>query len=178
MRLVPLSAFALVLACSSGTEEAEKLEPYVCGDIARLHTLNDVFLASQPGPQGFRDAKEAGIKTVVDLRLTEENRDFDEPALLAELGLTYHYLGFKTPDSLTDEVFDEVRALLNDPKKSPVMVHCASANRVGAVWLAHRVLDGGVAWEEALAEAKTVGLGSQAYEAKAQDYVARAKQDG
>ena len=56
-----------------------------------------------------------------------------------------------------------------------MLLHCASSNRVGAVWLAYRALDGGLSIEEAKAEAKIVGLKSPALEAKAIDYVKRKK---
>ena len=38
------------------------------------------------------------------------------------------------------------------------MVHCASANRVGAFRLAHRVLDADQSWDAVMAEAKSLAL--------------------
>jgi uncharacterized protein (TIGR01244 family) len=152
--------------------DEEKLEPYQCGKVQRLHTLGGVFLASQPEKEDFSHAKEGGIKTVLNLREKEE-LDWDEAELIGSLGMEYVNVPFKTPASLTDEVFDKVRKLLNDKAKRPLLVHCASANRVGAVWLAHRVLDGGKSYDEALKEAKTVGLKLPAFEAKAKDYIER-----
>ena len=87
----------------------------------------------------------------------------------------YYHISFKTPESLTDKVFDSVRGLLNEKVKQPLIIHCSSANRVGAVWLAHRVLDGGISYDKALTEAKTVGLKLSAYEDKAKAYIAGAQ---
>lgn len=151
------------------------LEPWTCGTIERLHTQGGVFLASQPAPEDFRDAKTGGVRTVIDLRRPGEVTDFDEPALVRELGLAYHNFGFKDPEQLTDAVFDGTLALLRDPQARPILMHCSSANRVGAVWLAHRVLDDGLGWEAALEEAHTVGLRTPAYEARARAYEARAR---
>jgi protein tyrosine phosphatase (PTP) superfamily phosphohydrolase (DUF442 family) len=78
-----------------------------------------------------------------------------------------------TPDSLNDETFDKLRKVLSEKQDRPLLVHCASANRVGAVWLAHRVLDDGVPYDAALTEAKTVGLKATALEAKVKDYITR-----
>ena len=150
----------------------EKLEPYECGKVKRLHTLGGAFLASQPQPEDFETAKEAGIKTIVNLRHKEE-LDWDEAALIKKLGLEYHNVPFKSPKSLTDDVFAQVREILNEKSKRPLILHCASANRVGAIWLAHRVLDGGLSYDDALAEAKTVGLKLPAYEEKAKVYITR-----
>lgn len=73
---------------------------------------------------------------------------------------------------MTDEVLDRARAELKAAPR-PILMHCASANRVGAVWLPYRVLDGGLSWDDAVAEAKVVGLRSAELEAKARDYVER-----
>lgn len=151
--------------------KTEGLEPYSCGTVERLHTFQGLFLASQPAEADLRQAKEGGIKTVLSFRPAAENKTFDEPALVRELGLEYIELGFSGPDSLTDAILDQGRALLRDGSKRPMMVHCHSANRVGAIWLAHRVLDGGLTWDAALAEAKEVGLKTPALEARVKTYV-------
>jgi hypothetical protein len=57
-----------------------------------------------------------------------------------------------------------------------MLVHCFSAGRVGATWLAHRVLDDGLTVEAAVAEAKTIGLKKEDFIAKATDYVRRMKE--
>jgi hypothetical protein len=54
-------------------------------------------------------------------------------------------------------------------------MHCHSGNRVGAIWLAWRVLDGGLAWDKALDEAHEVGLKTPAFETRVKDYVERQK---
>lgn len=102
-----------------------------------------------------------------------EEFEFDEATLVADLGMRYENVGFQDPDTLTDEIFDRVRALLKDPAKKPILLHCSSANRVGAVWLAHQVLDDGLGFDDALAEATTVGLRVPALEAKAKGYIQR-----
>jgi uncharacterized protein (TIGR01244 family) len=159
-------------AQAKAAEEEEKLEPYQCGKVQRLHTLGGIFLASQPEKDDFTHAKEGGIKTVLNLREKDE-MDWDEAALVKSLGLEYVNIPFKAPATLTDDVFEATRKLLGDKEKRPLLVHCASANRVGAVWLAHRVLDDGKSYDEALKEAKTVGLKLPAYEEKTKDYIAR-----
>ena len=66
-----------------------------------------------------------------------------------------------------------VRELLNDTSRRPMILHCASANRVGAVWLVHRVIDDGLDYDVALAEAKKVGLRSAEYQQAAESYLRR-----
>lgn len=153
-------------------EPARKLERAELGGAPNVNALNGVYLAGQPQPEDFRKSGADGIKTVVSLRQPDE-LDWDEAAIVQQVGMEYLSIPFQSPKSLTDEVFDEVRRVLNDKKKRPMILHCHSANRVGAVWLVHRVLDGGVAYAKALAEAKQVGLRLPAYEQKAKVYIKR-----
>lgn len=169
-----------VLGCSGSetTTQAESkaittevLEPSECGTIVRLHELGGVLLASQPKPADFALArKQEGVKTVINLRHPVEIMDFDEQKIVEEEGMRYVNVPFDGPDELTDEVFDAVRDLLESAER-PILLHCSSANRVAATWLPYRVLDGGLTYVEALAEAKTVGLKSPDYEQRARDYI-------
>jgi len=155
-------------------ETPKKLEPAKCGSVKQLHAFDDIFLAGQPTAEDFQEFKKRGVKSVLNLR-TKEEMDFDEAKILKGLSLEYHHVPIASPDSLTDENFDKLRKLLNEKEQRPLLLHCASANRVGAVWLAHRVLDGGLTYDAALAEAKTVGLKAPAMEAKAKVYIAKQK---
>ena len=78
---------------------------------------------------------------------------------------------------LNDAVFDKIRALLSDEANHPVMVHCGSANRVGAVWMPFRVLDQDLGEAAALAEAKAIGLRDPAMEKAALDYIEKVDRD-
>ena len=151
----------------------EQLEPYSCGTVERLHAWNGIFAGSQPNAQDLRHAGENGVKTVINLRPKGEDPGFDEAALAGELGLEYHNIPFATPAELTDEAFEQARALLRDESKRPVFLHCHSGNRVGAIWVAFRVIDGGLPWDAALDEAKEVGLKSPVLEQRAREYVER-----
>lgn len=151
---------------------AESLEPYECGSVTRLNTFEGIFLASQPAEADFEQASMGGIRTVINLRHDFEMVDMNEQDVVQGLGLNYIHVPWNGPEELTDEVLDTLRLQLNQAER-PILMHCSSANRVGAVWLAYRMLDGGLTADAAKAEAKTVGLKSPAYEAKVLDYVKR-----
>lgn len=169
-------SFTMVLADdkSAKIEKPKKLEPAKCGSVKQLHVLDDIYLAGQPTAADFQEFKKRGVKSVLNLR-TKEELDFDEAKTLKSLGLEYHHVPIASSDALTDETFDKLRKLLNEKEQRPMLMHCAVASRVGAVWLAHRVLDRGLTYEAALAEAKTVGLKTPALEAKAKEYIAKQK---
>jgi len=167
------------LACAVPAEEAPPaapgtLAPASCGSIQNLHALGDVWFAGQPAAEDFALAQAQGVKTVVNLRRAGEQAGFDEQAHATALGLGYVSLPIGGPSDLTDEVFQRARELLQSAPR-PLLLHCASANRVGAVYVPWRVLDGGATLEQALREAHEIGLKSPELEAKAREYVLRAK---
>ena len=152
-------------------EDAEKLAPAACGKIARVSRLADVYLASQPTAADLAEAKNLGIKTVINLRPDAETKGFDERRAVEAAGLAYVHIPFAA-DDVTDAVFDQAREQLKSAPR-PLLLHCGTANRVGGVWLPYRVLDAGLSWDAALAEAKTIGLRNATLEAKAKEYVER-----
>jgi len=178
--LVGLGLMAALSSCSTTTEPlqqedsapvvAEKLQAIECGEISNIHAFGDIWLAGQPSPADFEQASKSGVKTVINLRHDGEIRDFDEPSVVTGLGLNYIHLPWAKPDELTDEVFDQTREYLNTAER-PILLHCGSANRVGALWIPWRVLDGGLTFDEALAEAKTVGLRTPDYIDRAREYL-------
>lgn len=155
-------------------EKPKKLESATCGAVKQLHAFDDIFLAGQPSVEDFAEFKKRGVKSVLNVR-TKEELNFDEAQTIKSLGLEYHHIPIAGPDALTDENFNKIRKLLNSKEQRPLLFHCASANRVGAVWLAHRVLDGGLTYDAALIEAKIVGLKLPALESKAKEYIAKQK---
>lgn len=178
---VSVAWIALSVSCARSEKVATdegmgKLEPYECGSVQRLHTLGNIFLASQPSEEDFAHAKDQGIKTVVTYR-KEGEIEWDEEAVVTNLGMEFVAIPWNGPEELTDEVFDETRELLKDESKQPLLLHCGSANRVGGVWIAYRVLDDGLTIDQAVEEAKTVGLKTPAYEEKAKDYIARMQKE-
>jgi len=102
-----------------------------------------------------------GFKAVINLRRPDEpGADIPAARAAAEAaGLRYIHIPFSSshPDA---SAVDAVLAALRDPANSPVYIHCASANRVGGVWLVKRMLVDG--WDEAqaVAEAEAIGLKS------------------
>ena len=171
------SVLVLLLVSAAVAKENEnklKLEAATLGSTRNVHSFGKNLLCGQPSVEDFAEAKRRGIKTVITLR-QEGEIDWDEGAVVKELGLSFHRFGFRAPDTLKDEIFDKARRVLADSKKKPLLLHCGSANRVGAIWVAHRVLDHGLSVEDALKEAKKVGLRTDAYREKAVDYIKRKK---
>jgi protein tyrosine phosphatase (PTP) superfamily phosphohydrolase (DUF442 family) len=149
----------------------QEIAAAVLGNVPNVHRLGNFWFSGQPGAADFQAVADAGFATVVDLRLSEEDRGFDEGDAVTNLDMAYVNVGFKTPESLTDDVFDELRSVLRDAEGTTTLVHCGSANRAGAAWLVYRVLDEGRSFEDGLAEARTIGLRTPEYEDRAKAYI-------
>ena len=140
------------------------------GSTPNLHRSGSVLLSGQPTAADLATAKADGVQTVVTLR-TPGEIEWDEAAVVQELGLQYVEIPFRGAESLTDEIFDRIRQVLADSNQHPVLLHCATANRVGAVWLPFRVLDQGVDLEQATQEAEQIGLRGPEYRQRAWEYI-------
>jgi uncharacterized protein (TIGR01244 family) len=115
--------------------------------------------AGQPSPQALGQLKAMGFKTVINLRTEKEGGKAEgEPVKAA--GLRYLWVPVAA-DTFSAADVDAVAKLLDDPEAGPILLHCSSANRVGAVWTILQVRKG-KAPEEAEAEGRTIGLSSPA----------------
>lgn len=145
------------------------------GEIRNVHEVGTFLTAGQPTEADFALLRDRGVRTVISLRRDSEVTQFDEASLVEGLGMNFVSVPIGGPDTLTDGVLDSVRASLNN-SEGPILMHCGSANRVGGVWIAWRVLDGGVSVDQAVAEANEIGLRTPGYKDRALDYAERNQQ--
>ena len=173
--LVTFSLLVLAAAISSNVNAQDKtpasIEAGSLGSTKNVHKAGNLFFAGQFTKDDIATIGKAKVARVITLR-TDGEIDWDEEAAVKAANMEFIKVPFRTPESLTDEVFDTIRTLLNDKTKT-TLFHCGSANRVGGVWLPFRVLDEGVDLETALAEAKKIGLKAPFVEQKALDYIKR-----
>lgn len=117
--------------------------------------------------------KKDGFKSVINLRMASEpgvNLEQNQ-AKAKELGLNYVHIPFSAgaPDP---KVIDAFLAAIAVKANQPAYVHCGSAQRVGAVWLAKRVMQDNYSIEKATDEAKAIGLTNPGLEKFALQYIA------
>ena len=86
--------------------------------------------------------------------------------------MQYFHLPFRAaaPDS---RAVDRFLAIVSEPKNQPVFIHCATANRVAALWLIKRVRLDGWTIPKGLEEATAIGLTSEPLRQFALDYLAQ-----
>ena len=95
--------------------------------------VDNLLTAGQPSAADFAALAAAGLKHVINLRPTTEDAGFDEAALAAQLGLGYVVVSVAGPGDLNLARVRELDAALTATRGEPVLVHCASSNRVGAL---------------------------------------------
>ncbi|HSN52170.1 MAG TPA: sulfur transferase domain-containing protein [Woeseiaceae bacterium] len=125
-------------------------------ELGTVSPVNGITSAGQPDAAAFEVFADAGYATVIDLRGEGEDRGFDEAALLEELGLHYVTLPIENGDAISFENARKLDALLQE-YPGPVLVHCGSGNRVGALLALRASLDGADD-ESALALGREGGL--------------------
>lgn len=152
----------------------ERVEESELGNTKNVSRVGNLFLAGQPTQEDVDVMREAGVKHVISLRTAGEI-DWDERAAVEAAGMKFHSIDFRKPDELTDEVFDQVRNVLSSNANEKVLLHCGSANRVGAVWSVYRAINEGVAKDQAVEEAKRVGLKNEGYEQRVNEYIDKNK---
>jgi len=143
---------------ATGAEEAGNDPLAARSDISNYARINEsIVAAGQPEAGAWGAIRDAGITTVINLR-TEEEGALDEAPLVEASGMAYVNIPIDS-NGFDNESFEAVRRAVDDAG-GPVMIHCASSNRVGAYWYLHLVADG-ASPEAAMAEAERAGLRSE-----------------
>ncbi len=163
-----------VLACTSGAPVPATAEPHppsadgrVVTDVIALDAvIPDVnqprpglYSAGQPAVAAWQPVARSGVTTVINLRPPAEMAGRDEAAEVASAGLKYFELPVAGAADITMANAMALQRLI-DESSGPVLVHCASGNRVGALLALGEVARGGLSQEEALAFGRSAGLGS------------------
>jgi protein tyrosine phosphatase (PTP) superfamily phosphohydrolase (DUF442 family) len=115
---------------------------------------DDLYRSGQPTAEGMANLEKMGIRTIVNLRL--RNSDRDE---LEGTGLGYAHINMEAWDADTDEVVEFLR-IVSDPGRVPVLVHCSyGADRTGAMCAVYRIVVQGWTKDEAIREMTQGGFG-------------------
>lgn len=157
MKLPSFLLFSTLFALPASAEVPEAVEP------ARIPAYRlirpDLATAGQPSPEALGQLKEMGFRTVINLRTEKEGAAAEAPVVEAQ-GLRYVWVPI-TPDTFSLADVEAVQKVLDDPSAGPVLLHCASSNRVGGVWMAIQAR-AGASLEEAEAAGREAGLHSPA----------------
>ena len=179
-----LVLFALLVLCETAALATEapqadrarldRIQQTLSPDVPRVLCLDENFATGGlPTGDAYGKAAASGFRAVLSLRTNTEGVDLvRERAQVESVKLRY----FNIPvngSSPRPEQADEFLRIARDKSNHPMLVNCASANRVGAFMAILRVVDQGWSEEKALDEAARIGLASDVLKRFATDYIAR-----
>ena len=104
----------------------------------------------------LKEIAKDGYVAVIDLRTANENRGMDEQSIVESLGMEYVALPISGRNSINFENAMTLDQILNSYDQ-PVLVHCGTSNRVGAL-LALREKINGASIEDALKFGRSAGM--------------------
>lgn len=165
LRVVLMTSLVLALAACSRAPEAPGEEAAPAAPPAALQLPNlgqprpGIYTSGRVSPEDVAMIEAAGIRQVIDFSQDSETPGFDEAAAMRAAGIRYHNLPVAGAHDLSRErvhAFDRLLA----QAEGPVLVHCASSNRVGAMAALRAAWIEGQPVEDAIAKGRAWGLGS------------------
>lgn len=155
MKPLPLLMLAATFSVAGCTTQAPTIElPAIANAVS---PAPGVLSAGRLAPADIQRVRNAGVRQIIDLTPDAETPDFDEAAAARVAGIAYANLPLSGPSDLTPENVQAFDAMLRDAKR-PVLVHCASGNRVGAMAALRAAWVDGLSIEKAITIGKAWGL--------------------
>ncbi|HET6669543.1 MAG TPA: tyrosine-protein phosphatase [Pyrinomonadaceae bacterium] len=128
-------------------------------ELPRFHRVNEkLYRGAQPRAGGLMRLRKLGVRTVVNLR--GSNEDIRSEAQQARaLGLNYFNVPLGRIGRPADTKVRQALAILNAPENQPVFVHCNyGRDRTGLIIAIYRLANEGWTAEEAQREANRHGM--------------------
>ena len=118
----------------------------------------NLFSCGQPSREAIEALCKSGCEVIVNLRPPAECGDFDEAECARQLGLAYHNIPIAGPGDFGPEAVEALDRILREAGDRPVVIHCASGNRVGGLLALHACWKRGMSPREAIAYGERSGL--------------------
>ncbi|MEO6264778.1 MAG: protein tyrosine phosphatase family protein [Luteimonas sp.] len=120
---------------------------------------NGVYSAGQPNEAELAALARNGMRTIINLRHPSEASEFDEADAVAAAGMRYVSIPVSGAQELTPETVTRFSEEMEDARsRGPVLIHCGSANRVGALIALEQAWVQGQSPDVALAAGRAAGL--------------------
>jgi protein tyrosine phosphatase (PTP) superfamily phosphohydrolase (DUF442 family) len=158
------ACLALALAGCLATGQRQTLPPWPPLRQAELGEMNNVavsagiWIGSQPCAADLDLAFRRRIRRVISLCAPGEEPAYDLAATCQRVGLECYTIGPRERGLLDDECVDRALALLGEDERESTLMFCPDGSRAAAVFAIHRVVHERMPLDEALLEARRMGL--------------------
>ena len=124
----------------------------------RFEPADGITAAGQPNEEGLKELADDGYAAVIDLRTAGEDRGLNEQNVVEDLGMDYVSLPIAGRGAINFENAKKLDQILGKYDE-PVLVHCGSSNRVGALFALREKMNGAND-DDALAFGRSAGMTS------------------
>jgi uncharacterized protein (TIGR01244 family) len=165
-RIEVLPAQHIFFFTPSDDPTVPEIAPITVGETRNVsaHESGNFYFAGQPTEADLKTFAHLGVKTIVNIRSEAEmsQLDFDERQVAEAAGMNYVNLpmGREIP---SDDELAQMFDALDTAKDAPVLMHCASSNRVGTVWALYRANRAGLNADQAEAEGRAAGMRADSF---------------
>jgi uncharacterized protein (TIGR01244 family) len=175
MKSLSLLAFVATSAAAAVQQPSSRMveiEQSLKDDVPKILCVEEGFATGgQPTEKAFAKLAEQGFKSVLNLRTAGEGVDLArEREMVEKAGMNYISIPIVSSAPKLEQADEFIKAV-GDKSHQPMLIHCGSANRVGAFWMIYRVVAQGWPQDKALDEARRIGLTSPALKAFAESYI-------
>lgn len=159
-RVFLITVFSGLLAACASTP-AFDLEAVQAAEIVNLRAPEGATLSSgQPTVAQLGIAARSGVRHVINLRTAGEEVPFNESEVVDSLGMKYYSIPVAGGAGITAENAKALAEILADLDGEPVLVHCATGNRVGGL-MAFSAFADGAGVDAAISEGARWGMTSE-----------------
>jgi uncharacterized protein (TIGR01244 family) len=142
-------------ATAAGSTPAEG--PESIGIPNEAHPREGLTTGGQPSDESLHRAAEQGYRTVISLRTQGEPGSEGEGKTVRELGMDYVSIPIDAPGDVNEQKARELTHALDEAER-PVLLHCGSSNRAGALLALEAFFVDGMSKDEALELGREAGM--------------------
>lgn len=128
--------------------------------VTLLQPREHLYSAGQPAASDWHEIAARGVTTVVNLRPADEMQERDEASEVRAAGMRYIQIPVANGAAITPDNARKLSEAIGSANGAPVLVHCASANRAGALLALMAAEAEGMADDAALAFGRKAGMKS------------------
>lgn len=156
MRVLSVILLMCVAALGCGSQPPDPA-PLEIEGMRNAVVVGDLLFAGQPTDKALAELAKQGYRTILSTR-GEGELMWNEQAIVEPLGMSFFHIpmnGSSAP--ITDEQVAAFADIMENAER-PMVLHCASGNRVSGLWAVWLVEHEGKSPEEALAMATKTGM--------------------